>query len=78
MVVGGLGAKKSVEMIDLEEPENSCTFQEDFPISVYSGMGQQTPNGLFYCGGYSSWSPSKRCFKLEQTNQFPTLHWTLT
>ena len=31
-------------------------------------MGQQTPNGLFYCGGTdSSGSVSERCFKFEET-----------
>ena len=69
MVVGGWGADagKSVEMIDLEDPENSCTFQEDFPIKVDEGMGQLTPNGLFYCGGYSSGRASKKCFKFKGT-----------
>ena len=69
MVVGDYGGEKTVEMIDLEDPENSCTFQEDFPIGVSLGMGQLTPNGLFYCGGwdYNGSSASKRCFKFEQT-----------
>ena len=66
MVVGDYGGKKSVEMIDLEDPGNSCLFQ-DFPIGVYYGMGQQTPNGLFYCGGESSGSVSERCFKFKET-----------
>ena len=31
-------------------------------------MGQQTPNGLFYCGGYQpNRGASKRCFKFKQT-----------
>ena len=77
MVVGYDGGKKTVEMIDFEDPENSCTFQEDFPISVSEGMGQLTPNGLFYCGGYSSGSVSKRCFKFEQT-KFVDAEFSLT
>mgnify|MGYP007015947123 CR=1 FL=1 len=68
MVVGDYGGKKSLEMIDLEDPGNSCLFQ-DFPIKVNQGMGQQTPNGLFYCGGWddSIWSVVERCFKFEET-----------
>ena len=68
LVVGGDGGQKSVEMIDLEDPGNSCLFQ-DFPIEVSRGMGQQTPNGLFYCGGRddSSWSVLERCFKFKET-----------
>ena len=66
LVVGGFGGEKSVEMIDLEDPGNSCLFQ-DFPIEVYGGMGQQTPNGLFYCGGSQSGHISDKCFKFEET-----------
>ena len=56
-------------MIDLEDPGNSCTFQEDFPIIVKQGMAQQTPNGIFYCGGtnYPYTKTSKRCFKFQGT-----------
>ena len=80
MVVGGeprRTAGESLEMIDLEDPENSCTFQEDFPISVSLGMGQLTPNGLFYCGGYSSGLGSKKCFKFEKT-KFVDAEFSLT
>ena len=72
MVVGGSGKyDASFEMIDLEEPGNSCTFKKKFPIFVKQGIAQQTPNGIFYCGGADSKSyqikPSKKCFKFERT-----------
>ena len=60
---------KKIEVVDLQNPLNSCTLPEEFPTRLYYAVGGFTNDGLLLCSGYN-WdtdSRSNACFTLKNS-----------
>ena len=57
------------EVIDLVNPNNTCTDLADFPIHIYNAVGGLISNkSSLVCGGYSVLEgPQSKCYIIGQT-----------
>ena len=60
---------KRIEVVDLQNPLNSCILQEEFPTRLRDGIGGFTTAGPLLCGGYNAdtRSRSNACFTFKDT-----------
>ena len=65
---GGEEARK-IEVVDLQNPLNSCSLPEEFPTKLKTAVGGFTKDGPLLCGGHNSDtdSISNDCFILHNT-----------
>ena len=61
------GYTKKIEVVDLQNPLNSCTLPEEFPTRLDFATGGFTKDGPLLCGGrnYDTGSRSNACFTLK-------------
>jgi len=53
---------KKIEVVDLQNPQNSCSLPEEFPTGLAYATGGFTKDGPLLCGG---WSRSNACFTIK-------------
>ena len=60
---------KKIEVVDLQNPQNSCSLPEEFPMKLISAVGGLTKDGPLLCGGYNldTNSESNGCFTLHNS-----------
>ena len=60
---------KKIEVVDLQNPLNSCSLPEEFPMKLISAVGGLTKDGPLLCGGYNldTNSESNACFTLHNS-----------
>ena len=60
---------KKIEVVDLQNPLNSCSLPEEFPTRLYSAVGGFTNDGPLLCSGYNphTYSRSNACFILKNS-----------
>lgn len=60
---------KKIEVVDLQNPQNSCTLPEKFPARLSMAVGGFTQDGPLLCGGYNydTYSFSNACFTLKDS-----------
>ena len=60
---------KKIEVVDLQNPLNSCSLPEEFPTRLYSAVGGFTNDGPLLCSGYNWDTASKlnACFTLKDS-----------
>ena len=58
---------KKIEVVDLKNPQNSCTLPEEFPTRLAFATGGFTKDGPLLCGGRNvdTNSKSNACFTLK-------------
>jgi len=58
---------KKIEVVDLQNPQNSCSFLEEFPARLNRAVGGFTKDGPLLCGGvnYDTRSKSNACFTIK-------------
>ena len=58
---------KKIEVVDLQNPQNSCTLPEKFPARLRWATGGFTQDGPLLCGGFNYYtrSHSNACFTLK-------------
>merc|ERR1712062_935448 len=58
-----------IEVLDLQNPQNSCTLPEEFPTRLRWATGGFTQDGPLLCGGYNydTRSQSNACFTLKDS-----------
>ena len=44
---------KRIEVVDLQNPQNSCTLPEEFPTRLDGAIGGFTKVGPLLCGGFN-------------------------
>merc|ERR1712062_612075 len=64
-----LDEAKKIEVVDLQNPQNSCILPEEFPARLYGATGGFTHDGPLLCGGYfyDTDSRSNACFTLKDS-----------
>ncbi len=61
-----IGTTNSIEIIDLENPNNTCSSLQDFPSEVYAPIGGLGSNGVpMICGGETNAKFESACFKFS-------------
>ena len=60
---------KKIEVVDLQNPQNSCILPEEFPARLYGATGGFTHDGPLLCGGfnYDTDSRSNSCFTFKDS-----------
>ena len=60
---------KKIEVVDLQNPLNSCSLPEEFPTRLFSAVGGFTNDGPLLCSGYKydTGSISNACFTLNNS-----------
>ena len=60
---------KKIEVVDLQNPQNSCSFPEEFPARLSGATGGFTQDGPLLCGGfnYETRSTLNACFSLKDS-----------
>ena len=60
---------KKIEVVDLQNPMNSCTLLEEFPTKLARAVGGFSKDGPLLCGGfnYDTRSRSNACFTLKDS-----------
>merc|ERR1712062_385058 len=60
---------KKIEVVDLQNPQNSCSLPEEFPTRLSMAVGGFTQDGPLLCGGYNydTRSKSNACFTLKDS-----------
>merc|ERR1719367_1630242 len=60
---------KKIEVVDLQNPQNSCSLPEEFPTKLVCATGGFTQDGPLLCGGsnYETRSTSNACFTLKDS-----------
>ena len=60
---------KKIEVVDLENPQNSCTIPKEFPTRLDGAIGGFTKDGPLLCGGfnYDTMTRSNACFTLKDS-----------
>ena len=56
---------KRIEVVDLQNPLNSCSLPEEFPTRLRLATGGFTKDGPLLCGGVNYDTPSKSIFDLD-------------
>ena len=58
---------RKIEVVDLQNPLNSCSLPEEFPVGLMRAVGGFTKDGPLLCGGYNidTDSESNACFILN-------------
>ena len=58
---------KKIEVVDLQNPMNSCTLLEEFPTKLARAVGGFSKDGPLLCGGfnYDTMTRSNACFTLK-------------
>ena len=71
LILTGLPARqaKKIEVVDLQNPQNSCILPEEFPARLYGATGGFTHDGPLLCGGfnYDTDSRSNSCFTFKDS-----------
>ena len=64
---GSLRQTKKIEVVDLQNPMNSCTLLEEFPTKLARAVGGFSKDGPLLCGGfnYDTMTRSNACFTLK-------------
>ena len=60
---------KKIEVVDLQNPLNSCSLPEEFPTRLALAVGGFTNDGPLLCSGYNpdTYSRSNACFTLKNS-----------
>merc|ERR1712062_723312 len=60
---------KKIEVVDLQNPLNSCSLPEEFPTRLTNAVGGFTKDGPLLCSGYNwdTGSRSNACFTLKNS-----------
>merc|ERR1712062_388215 len=58
---------KKIEVVDLQNPQNSCSLPEEFPTRFWGAVGGFTTAGPLLCGGFNTDTDprSNTCFTLK-------------
>ena len=61
---------KKIEVVDLQNPLNSCTLPDEFPTRLWPAVGGFTKDGPLLCTGFNldTSSKSNACFTLNMNN----------
>merc|ERR1719367_2697319 len=60
---------KKIEVVDLQNPQNSCSLPEEFPTKLVCATGGFTQDGPLLCGGFNIYTDSRSnaCFTLKDS-----------
>ena len=66
--------RKKIEVIDVQNPLNSCSLPEEFPTRLFDAVGGLTKDGPLLCGGYNldTDTPSNECFTFQNSKFIAT------
>ena len=71
LILTGLPSRqaKKIEVVDLQNPLNSCSLPEEFPTRLRNAIGGFTNDGPLLCSGYNydTDSRSNACFTLKNS-----------
>jgi len=69
LILTGYPDAKKVEVVDLQNPLNSCILPEEFPTRLSGAVGGFTKDGPLLCGGYNidTYPRSNACFTLKDS-----------